>query len=62
MTTNYKLRRLKTCADCGHHISAHKWDPERDSRTGPFDCTVCTCKKFRRLEPGERVKRRVNEK
>jgi hypothetical protein len=52
MVTRYRLQRLKVCKTCKHHVSVHKWDPERDARTGPFDCQVpgCTCTKFNRKE------------
>lgn len=49
MTPHY-TRKLKVCERCKHHVSAHKWDPERDARKGPFECSVpgCTCQKFLR--------------
>ena len=52
----------RECADCGHDISVHKYDPEQDperlGKTGPHQCRLCDCEKYRRPAPYERVRRR----
>lgn len=56
-TSKYRLQRLKKCANCGHHVSIHAYDPKDEGRSGPHRCGVpgCACREFRRPVPGERI-------
>lgn len=51
-------RLRKECANCGHHVSAHRYDPSLP-RSGPQRCSVsgCPCTEYRRPEKGERIHR-----
>ena len=49
--SKYRLAKLKKCAECKHHISAHKYHPHVDGKTHPpDDCLVpgCSCTQFKR--------------
>ncbi len=61
-TSRYRLLRIKTCANCGHHRSMHKYDPSK-SRSGPQECGVpgCRCATFRQPAEGERIRRETME-
>lgn len=54
-------RVRKECADCGHHVSVHQYDPG-SPRSGPQRCSVsgCPCFEFRRPGFRERIKRHPN--
>lgn len=56
--SRYRLQRIKTCAGCGHHVSAHRYSAG-SQHAGPGKCTIpsCTCRAFRRPAPGERIRR-----
>lgn len=44
------------CATCGHHASAHQWNPSELGKLGPADCRVpgCSCARFHRPVRGQR--------
>lgn len=54
----HRLQRIKTCANCGHHKSVHRYDPSKPG-SGPQHCDVprCRCAVFRQPAEGERVTR-----
>lgn len=55
-------RVRKECARCGHHVSAHRYDPDMP-RSGQQRCSVpgCPCVEYRRPEKGERIHRHQPE-
>lgn len=61
-SSRYRLQRIKTCANCGHHKSVHRYDPSKPG-SGPQYCDVpgCRCAVFRQPAERERVSRHVPE-
>ena len=50
----------RSCANCSHDISVHIYDTAQDTerlgKTGPHNCRLCSCEKYRRPLPYERVR------
>ena len=61
-TSRYRLQRIKTCVKCGHHRSAHRYEPTAGRNAGPQHCDVpgCLCASFKQPEPGERIRHEPN--
>ncbi len=47
------------CAECGHHVSVHRYRPHPEGRTdqGPQDCRLCMCPVYKQAVPFQRIKR-----
>ena len=57
MPARFRIR--KDCANCSHHISAHRYIINDEAKLGPQNCGIpnCQCVVYRRPNKFERVKR-----